>query len=150
MGLDRSLHQGRRAPLCGLRSGVLCQIVWRQQFRGRYLRRYDGRSGSGIRDHGLLHVHEDGGDDETQGSCQRCEAPGHDGDLHGHLPSRGHCWYQQGCERRGGASSHQLGLTIRSQQSCVSPTIRAIIMSRARERVGSEKRATERKLTHDL
>ncbi len=45
--------------------------VWR-----RYHGRRDGRCCPGVRDHGLLHLHEDGGDHQAQGGRRGPEVPG--------------------------------------------------------------------------
>jgi hypothetical protein len=60
LGLDRSLHQGRRPPLRRFGSRILRQVLRRARLRRWYLGRHGRRSCASIRHYGLLHVHEDG------------------------------------------------------------------------------------------
>ena len=68
-------------------------------------------------------MYEDGGDDETQGCYEGSEGARHDVDLYGYLPSGRYQGYQQGRERRCCQTSHELGITIWFEQSCVSSAL---------------------------
>ena len=112
LGLDRSLDQGRRSPLCRIRGRVLCAFMGLLGIRRRHLWWCHGWCSASLRDHGLLHLHEDGRNHQAQGGGHWSRPSQHLGYIHGHLSPRGYPWYQQGCQCSSCQAMYELGISV--------------------------------------